>query len=106
VTALKMSETAFQARIIDTARAYHWLAAHYRPSINRRGRWSTAVEGDKGAPDLILAKGGRVILAELKSDNGRTTAEQRLWLAALGPHARLWRPMDWPDILAELQGGV
>jgi hypothetical protein len=99
---MSLSEADFQRRVMDTARLAGWMCCHYRPSINRRGRWSTAVEGDKGAPDLILAKAGRVLLAELKSDRGRATLEQRTWLAQLGSHGRLWAPANWEAVLLDL----
>jgi hypothetical protein len=60
------------------------------------------VQGDVGAPDLLLARGGVVLLAELKADRGRLGPGQREWLAEAGGHGRLWRPRDWEDVLAEL----
>jgi len=53
-------------------------------------------------PDLILARRGVVILAELKSDKGRLTLEQIAWQRAIGEHHRLWRPSDLPSIVREL----
>jgi hypothetical protein len=99
---IPMSEADWQRRVMDTARLAGWLCCHYRPSLNSRGHWSTAMEGDKGAPDLILAKGGRVLLAELKSAKGRPTLEQQAWLAELGAHGRLWRPEAWDAVLLDL----
>ncbi len=54
--------------------------------------------GDKGFPDLVLAREGQLILAELKTDTGKPTDEQRAWLAALGAHGRLWRPAHWDEV--------
>lgn len=97
-----MSEDDFKARVIATAQVHRWLVSHFRPALNRRGHWSTPLEGDPGLPDLVLARGGVVLLAELKSDTGRPTKAQRDWLNAAGPHARLWAPRDWDAVLAEL----
>ena len=53
-------------------------------------------------PDLILARRGVVILAELKSQTGRLSREQQMWQTALGAHHRVWRPSDLPAIIKEL----
>jgi hypothetical protein len=98
---LAMSEDAWKSRVMDTAKTYGWMVCHYRPAWTERG-YRTAVEGDKGCLDLILARGGVVLLAELKSMTGKPTPAQRAWLAAAGAQGRLWRPSDWPDVFAEL----
>lgn len=49
-----------------------------------------------GFPDLVLV-GKRVAYRELKKENGRVTAGQETWLAALvaaGQDACVWRPSD------------
>jgi hypothetical protein len=99
---MALSEADFQRRVMDTARLAGWMCVHFRPGLTQRGRWVTPMIGDKGAPDLVLAKGGRVLLAELKTDTGKPTAEQRAWLAALGGHGRLWAPRNWEAILLDL----
>lgn len=96
-----MSEEDFKQRIIDAAAAHHWFVHHDRPARTEKG-WRTPIQGDPGFPDLCLARDGVIILAELKSSTGKASAEQSAWLAAAGPHARLWRPSDWPQVLAEL----
>lgn len=99
---MRMSEADFQRRVMDAATLAGWLRVHYRPGMTQRGRWATPLSGDKGAPDLLLAKDGRVLLAELKSDTGKPTVEQRAWLAALGGHGRLWAPRNWQAVLLDL----
>jgi hypothetical protein len=96
-----LSEDDLKARVIDTAKLNGWRVHHGRPARTHAG-WRTAVEGHAGLPDLVLARDGVVILAELKSQRGQPTDDQARWLAAAGVHARLWRPADWPDILAQL----
>jgi hypothetical protein len=97
-------EEEFQFRVIQAAKRYGYLVSHSRPSLSQSGRWHTAIQGDKGFLDLVLAKAGDVIIAELKSDNGRLTPEQKLWIVALGGLAVVWRPRDWDAILARLSG--
>jgi hypothetical protein len=98
-----VNEAQFQRRVIDTARLLGWRHAHFLPAQLRQGRWSTPQQGDRGFPDLVLAKNGRVILAELKSDTGTLGPGQQDWLDTLGPYGRLWRPADWPTVLTELK---
>jgi hypothetical protein len=96
-----MTEADFQRRILDLARLTGWHCVHYRPAW-QAGKWRTPMTGDKGAPDLLLARRGVVVFAELKTGRGRLTPEQRAWLDALGPYGRVWRPRDWDDVVAAL----
>lgn len=96
-----MSERDFQQRIIDTAKHHGWSVHHGRPARTEAG-WRTAVQGHPGFPDLVLAREGVVILAELKVGRGKLTLNQRRWIADAGRHGRVWRPEDWDAILAEL----
>lgn len=92
-----ISEADLLQRTIDTARWHSWRVCHFRPARTAQG-WRTPVTGDQGVPDLLLARRGVVIAAELKSELGRLGPGQRQWLDALGDHGRLWRPQDWPEI--------
>jgi hypothetical protein len=96
---LSWSERVFTDTLIREATARGWMVAHFRPAKTDKG-WRTAMQGDAGFPDLALARGGQTILAELKSEKGRVSAEQKLWLAA--SHGYLWRPSDWESILTTL----
>lgn len=98
-----LSEGSFQSRLMDTAALYGWRRVHVRAARTERG-WRTPYEGHSGLPDMILARDGMVLLAELKSDRSRSFQPgQREWLAEAGEHGRLWRPRDWPTILEELK---
>ena len=98
----RITEAELQQRIMHAAGLYGWRAAHFRPARTAQG-WRTPMQGDVGLPDLVLARDGVVLLAELKSARGKTTPDQELWLEALGDHARLWRPADWVSIQNELR---
>lgn len=102
MTAHELSEEELQTRILQAARLYGWRAAHFRPARTAKG-WRTPMSGDPGFPDLVLARDGVVIVAELKSRRGHTSPDQDLWLDELGDHAVLWRPQDWPAIQNELR---
>jgi hypothetical protein len=64
-------------------------------------------QGDPGFPDLVLVKDGRVLVRELKSDEGRVREEQEAWLdalAAAGIDTGVWRPRDIDRVMTELWG--
>lgn len=103
------SETQFKDQVIDLAKLFKWKVHHDRPARTKKG-WRTATQGDAGFPDLVLARAGVVIFAELKTQVGRQTLEQKLWeqelprgaangadLQAYGGYA-LWRPADMREI--------
>ena len=86
-----LSEAEFQRTVIELARLHRWLPYHTHDS--RRS--------NRGFPDLVLVRDGRLIFAELKTAKGQTSPDQRLWLAELGkahPDVYLWRPGDWREI--------
>jgi hypothetical protein len=97
---LPESEAGFQQAVVDLAHWNKWLVHHARPAQTNKG-WRTAIQGDAGFPDLVMAKGSRVVVAELKSDTGRVSPHQAEWLARLS-HAltdvHVWSPKDWPAI--------
>lgn len=103
-----MNETEWQRRVMETAKLHGWRCCHYRPARVGKGsrqRYVTPVVGDRGGPDLLLARRGVVLLAELKTDTGVVEPRQRLWAEQLGDHYRLWRPRDWETlVLPELSG--
>ena len=101
---LMLSEADFQRTVIDLAVRLGWRVHHSRPAMHASGRWATPLQGHPGLPDLVLARDGVVLLAELKRHHGRVTPGQREWLAALGGHGRLWTPALWPEVVAELRG--
>lgn len=102
MTVIPFTEEDLQSRIIDHARLCGWRVAHVRAAQVRSGRWATPVTGDVGFPDLVLARAGVVLLAELKSEKGRFREGQAEWLDAAAAHGRLWRPSDWDAIVKEL----
>lgn len=101
-TKIKISEQQFLDQVIDLAHTFGFRVAHFRPGMNRRGQWQTAVSGDgAGFPDLVLAKKGVVIYAELKADGGKVTPEQQRWIDDL--EAFVWYPGDFDRIVEILK---
>jgi hypothetical protein len=102
---LGMNEAQFQAAVIQIARLNGWRVFHPKKMQGRDGTWRTALTGDNGWPDLVLAHQKRgLIVAELKATAGRLTPDQHLWLTALAPWAEVhvWRPNDLETIAARL----
>lgn len=103
-----MTEGEFQRQVIQLAVLFGWRVHHVRPArVRVRGKetYRTPVQGHKGFPDLVLARRGRVIFAELKAGRGQLSEDQVLWRDAMdGGQAaeyagwKLWRPEDWADI--------
>ena len=93
-----MKEAELQAAVIDMAHLFGWIVAHFRPALTQSGRWVTPVQADgKGFPDLVLVR-DEILYVELKSERGRLSLEQRMWIEAIraaGGEAHLWRPTDW-----------
>ena len=96
-----MKETDFQGRVIDLARIYGWLVAHFRPARTEHG-WVTPVSADgAGFPDLIFFKGQKMVVAELKIKPNKLSSRQSAWLiafAAVTKDVFVWYPEDWDEI--------
>ena len=95
---LTATEAEFQTLVIDYAHLMKWRVAHFRPAQTGKG-WRTAMQGDPGFFDLVLARPGHVTLfVELKSEKGQMTPAQWAWVDAVNGDAEIWRPSDWPEI--------
>lgn len=94
-------EKDFQKQFLQFAKLMGWHRAHFRPGMNQRGTWQTAVAGDGvGFPDVVLVR-ERVVWIELKSDVGTLSEEQEVWrdkLLFAKQEWYCWKPKDWPTI--------
>lgn len=100
-----MKEAELQAAVLELAHLTGWIVHHSRAVQTMAGRWMTAIQGDPGFPDLVMAhRTGTVLFVELKATQGRLSEAQQVWRHRLEPTGRyrLWRPADWDDITAEL----
>lgn len=100
-------EEGFQKTVIDLAQLYGWLVAHFRPSLNGRGQWRTAVAADgAGFFDLVLVRGPRVLFVELKAGKNKSEPDQLKWqqaMLAAGQTVYVWRPEQWDDVVRILE---
>ena len=87
-----LTEKAFMDSIVQLARQTGWLVYHTHDS--RRS--------EPGFPDLVMTKVKRLVIAEIKTEKGKTSPAQDQWLSTLrtarGVKVKLWRPSDWPEI--------
>jgi len=93
-----MKEKDLQQTVLQTFTWRHWLVYHTYDS-----RMSAP-----GFPDLVAVKGHRVVWMELKSEKGKVTAEQRVWLdeLVLGQQdVYLVRPSDM-DAVDDISRGI
>jgi hypothetical protein len=105
----KTTEAEFTRQVIQLAKIQSWKICHFRPAVNRSGKWSTPLQGDPGWPDLFAVHEAKrlAFAAELKVGDNEPTPEQRQWLEAMrraGIRTFLWTPADWPTIEAVLRG--
>lgn len=85
-------EADFQAAVLKLAHLLHWRSYHTYRSDRSPSGW----------PDLALCRPPRLLLIELKAENGVLSAAQEEWLADLrlcpGVETHVWKPSDWSDI--------
>ena len=93
-----MTETQFQKAVVELAALLGWFTFH---AARIKGHLRTP--SSVGFPDLVLAKDGVVLFAELKTDKGRLSKHQIAWL--LETHGVIWRPKHWAIIERSLKDG-
>jgi hypothetical protein len=105
---ISMTEADFQRRVTEAAALLGWRCCHTRRATVRQGRIATPTSV-AGWPDLVLwnPKRGGVLFAELKTETGSVSnkqAEVLRSLRAAGASVHVWRPSNWPQIVAVLRG--
>jgi hypothetical protein len=96
-----MSEDELLQAIVEAALFFGWRVHHDRRSDK------ALQQGSPGFPDLVLAKSGRVLFWECKSEKGGLTPEQFAWSMVLRDGSRFLqyaviRPVDLDAALAHL----
>lgn len=105
-----MSERDLLEAVLSLCKLYNWRTLHIRPARTEKG-WRSPVQGDgKGFPDLLMVKGDRLIVWELKGARGVATDDQMEWLVALAGVAdtAIITPQHWHsgDVLKALSGSA
>lgn len=100
MTQIPQSEDDWAATVYDYARMMGWLCFHPRPATNRRGQWSTPLQGDPGYFDWTFLR-ERFVFAELKVPGRKLSPDQLRWYERAiryGHEAYVWYPADWPQV--------
>lgn len=91
----RCTEPQLSRAVVELAELLGWGVY----TIRRSDRAIVASETGIGFPDLVMAKPGRLLAAELKQDRRYPTPAQRAWLSVLatvpGVESFVWRPADW-----------
>lgn len=97
-----MSEGELLEALMDALMRFGWMVTHHQRSDR------AVTMGIPGEPDIRGVFGGRPLFIECKSESGRLSAEQAMWLSRLSeiPDAvvRVMRPDDLDAFLGELRG--
>ena len=91
------SEADFRGWVLHLAALYGWTV-YYVPD----SRWCSC----PGFPDLTLRRSGKVLFRELKTETGRLSREQEMWLGdlrACGCDVGVWRPAMRAEITDALK---
>lgn len=91
-----ISEQAWQVQLLELATLYGWR--NYHPYDSRRSV--------PGWPDLVLVRPPELLYVELKTDKGRVSPAQKVWLydlARCGCEVYVWRPAQFEQIHERLK---
>lgn len=87
-----MTEAEWTDVVVDLAQLGGWWMYHTHDSRRSQRGW----------PDWTFIRPPRLVFAELKTEKGRLTIEQRFVLHLLGEcpgvEAHLWRPSDFEQV--------
>lgn len=94
-----MTETELENAAREIAERLGFMVFHPQKSLRHDARSGktyhlTSYKGDKGFPDWVYARRGKVLFVEYKMEGKYPDPDQRKWLEALGPLARLWKPSN------------
>ena len=94
---IRTPEKQWQSQVEQLADSCRWLWYHTRDSR----------KSPEGFPDLVLARPGETIFAELKVEGEELDPEQVIWNDVLKSNPNnevyVWWPDDWFDIVERLQ---
>ena len=96
-TAAAITEKDWLGQVVELAGVFGWTTYHPWLSVHSARGW----------PDLALIRPPRLVLAELKSEKGKTTPAQDHWLDLLaecpGVEVFVWKPSDFDRVVDVLR---
>ncbi|MFW6030974.1 MAG: hypothetical protein ACOC9T_00155 [Myxococcota bacterium] len=101
------SERQLQDALVEQLWVRGFLVHHCRPARTDQG-WRTPIQGDVGFPDIMAVGRGLLLVLELKSERGRLTHAQEVWLHELEwmlagiAIVRVVRPSDYHELLDQI----
>lgn len=94
---MDITEKQFESQVKELAKLFGWKYSHTWRSIH----------SPAGFPDCTMAREGRLVIAELKTETGQPTPEQYFWLVELSKvlcaEVYLWRPSQIEEIAEVLR---
>lgn len=87
----EQSEAEFSLELASFAKLTGWLGYHTHDSRH----------SEPGFPDWVFVR-ERHLFAELKTNRGRLSKAQEVWIARLrnaGAEVHVWRPCDWDEVV-------
>lgn len=88
-----VTEAELRAEVVRLAHVNGWKVFSLPIAKTRR-----PVKDAVGYPDLTLARAGRVLWIELKTDDGNLSRDQMLWLRELSPYMVVIRPCNMDSV--------
>lgn len=92
-----MLEREFAMQVEHLLTLFRWTWKHDEPAVRQSGGWATSFRGQRGFPDYVATRDGRLLFAEIKNERGNLTAGQVEWLTLLREtpaEVYVWRPQD------------
>lgn len=107
MTDVRAKELACEASILEAAQIAGWRRHGERAAMGKTKGYRTPIKGEPGWPDLVLARRGQIVAAELKRDPNEPTDAQIAWLNVLDnpPHVValvLWVPEQMDEFNTRL----
>lgn len=106
-----MTEAEFQGGLVGQAREsgyrVHFVPdSLYRRSFSGKHKGHGLDLGDRGFPDLLMARHGHIHYRELKVGRNKLDPEQELWrdiLLAAGQDWGLWHGNDYDELMEAIR---
>jgi hypothetical protein len=104
-----ITEASWQWTVVGHARRAGWFCHFVPDNLYRKSfRDKKPMDlGDKGYPDITFARNGEFFFAELKSETGVLSDDQKKWrdrILSAGIEWHLWRPRDLDNVIKRLWG--